>query len=72
MDIRSDKERGKLLFKWDPNTDIVSISCRDVIYDVKLIRTLNNSSYCVIGKRDKKSPRASPSEKIDADRLNKK
>jgi hypothetical protein len=62
MDIRSENEKGKLLFKWDPDTNIVSISCRDAIYDVKLIRSPNNSSYRVVNKYSKQSARDSPGE----------
>ena len=63
MDIRSENETGKLLFKWDPDTDVVSVSCRDAIYDVKLIRSLDKNTFRVIGKRYKqKSPRASPGD----------
>lgn len=61
MDVRSENETGKLLFKWDPETDIVSVSCRDAIYDVKLIRASGNSSYRIVGKHYKQgAPRASP------------
>lgn len=54
MDVRSENEMGKLLFKWNPETDVVSISCRDAIYDVKLIRASDKSTYRIIGKRCKK------------------
>ena len=61
MDIRSENETGKLLFKWDPDTDIVSIACRGDVYDVKLIRSLDKNTFRVIGKRCKQqAPRASP------------
>ena len=63
MDIRSENETGKLLFKWDPDTDIVSIACRGDVYDVKLIRSLDKNTFRVIGKLCKKnSPRASPED----------
>lgn len=62
MDIRSENETGKLLFKWDPDTNVVSISCRDAIYDVKLIRTPNNNSYRILNKRSKQSARDSPGD----------
>lgn len=35
MDIRSENETGKLLFKWDPDTDIISVACKDAVYDVQ-------------------------------------
>ena len=61
MDIRSENETGKLLFKWDPDTDIISVACKDAVYDVRLIRSLEKKTYRVIGKRSKKNaPRASP------------
>jgi hypothetical protein len=60
MDVRSENETGKLLFKWDPETDVVSISCRDAIYDVKLIRTPDKSTYHIVGKRYKKDMRGYP------------
>ena len=60
MDIRSENETGKLLFKWDPDTDIISVACKDAVYDVRLIRSLEKKTYRVIGKRSKKNaPRAS-------------
>ena len=71
MDVRSENETGKLLFKWDPKTDIVSISCKDTVYDIKLIRASENSSYRVVGKRYKKVSRASPrvmSQSTDSDK----
>lgn len=71
MDIRSENETGKLLFKWDPDENIVSISCKDVVYDVKLIRTSINSAYRVIGKRRKKSSHDPPDELIHHKKFNK-
>ena len=63
MDIRSENETGKLLFKWDPDTDIVSVACKDAVYDVRLIRSLDKNTYRVIGKHSKKNaPRASPED----------
>ena len=67
MDVRSENETGKLLFKWYPKTDIVSISCKDTVYDIKLIRASENSSYRVVGKRYKKAPRASPGDRSISD-----
>ena len=64
MDIRSENETGKLLFKWDPDTNIVSISCRDAIYDVKLIRSPNNSSYRVVNKHSKQPARDSTGDTV--------
>ena len=73
MDIRSENETGKLLFKWNPDTDVVSVSCRDAIYDVKLIRSLDKSTYRVIGKRYKqKAPRASSKDELITDNNNPK
>ena len=61
MDVRSENETGKLLFKWDPDTDIISVACKDAVYDVRLIRSLEKKTYRVIGKRSKKNaPRDSP------------
>lgn len=42
MDIRSENETGKLLFKWDPNTDVVSIFC---LHGNKENRPENISTY---------------------------
>lgn len=64
MDVRSENETGKLLFKWDPETDVVSISCRDAIYDVKLIRTPDKSTYHIVGKRYKKNVCVAPRSQI--------
>lgn len=60
MDVRSENETGKLLFKWDPESNIVSVSCRDAIYDVKLIRAPDKSTYHIVGKRYKKDARGTP------------
>ena len=68
MDIRSENKTGKLLFKWDPDTDIVSISCRDAVYDVKLIRRLEGSTYCVVRKRYKKASRDSQGKEKNRER----
>lgn len=62
MDVRSEYETGKLLFKWDPQTDIISISCKDTIYDVKLIHSSNRNMYKVVGKHRKPSARDAPRE----------
>lgn len=73
MDIRSENETGRLLFKWNPDTDVVSVSCRDAIYDVKLIRSLDKSTYRVIGKRYKqKAPHASSKDELITDNNNPK
>lgn len=61
MDIRTENVTGKLLFKWDPDTDIISVAGKDAVYDVRLIRSLEKKTYRVIGKHSKKNaPHASP------------
>ena len=72
MDIRSENKTGKLLFKWDPEKNIVSIVCKDTVYDVKLIHALEGCTYCVVGKHYKKEPRASPKDAISALNADKK
>ena len=62
MDVRSEYETGKLLFKWDPQNNIVSISCKDTIYDVKLIHFPDHGTYKVVGKHRKSSARDAPRE----------
>lgn len=72
MDVRSENETGKLLFKWDPDTDIISVACKDTVYDVRLIRSLEKNTYRVIGKHSKKNaPRAFPEDNSVKDSVKK-
>ena len=36
IEIRSEQDTGKLLFKWDPQTNVVSIVNKDKLYSVAL------------------------------------
>ena len=53
MDIRTDFNGGKLLFRWEPIENVISISCRDAIYDVRLIRAPTQNTYQIIRKHEK-------------------
>ena len=53
MDIRTEYNSGKLLFRWEPTSNVVSIACKDTVYDVKLLHEQKGDTYEVIRKREK-------------------
>lgn len=54
MEIRTDGERGKLLFKWEPRENTVYIVNRDLLYEVRLIREGECGSYRIVRCEKKK------------------
>ena len=52
-EIRSEPPNGKLLFKWDPQKNIVDIVLKNTIYSVKLNNQTSNGEYKIINKRSK-------------------
>lgn len=59
MDIRTERENGKLLFRWEPTGNVVSISCRDAIYDVRLIQNSKGHTYQIVDRHEKKKKKNS-------------
>ena len=53
MEVRTEYDSGKLLFQWDPSNDVVSITCKDMVYDIKLLHKQKGYAYEVISKRKK-------------------
>ena len=53
IEIRSEEQRGKLLFKWDPRSNVIDIVLKDTLYSVKLARSEEGGGYEIIDKRTK-------------------
>ena len=53
MDIRTEYDSGKLLFRWEPTNNVISIACKDKVYDVKLLHEQKGDTYEVIRKQEK-------------------
>ena len=53
MDRRTDEKTGKRLFRWEPKSNIVSVACKNTVYDVKLRHEQAEGAYEVIGKHEK-------------------
>ena len=54
IDVRSEYDKGKLLFRWDPDTSEVSIVLKDTLYRIRLERDAV-SAYKIIEKKPKAS-----------------
>lgn len=57
MEIRTNQGTGRLLFKWDPDHNVISIVCKNKLYDVQL--STQHERYEVKEIRD--PPREPPS-----------
>ncbi len=53
IEVRSEYERGKLLFKWDPQSNIISVVYRDTLYNVRLSTEKLKCKYEIIDKKPK-------------------
>ena len=53
IEIRSEEQKGKLLFKWDPQSNVVDIVLRDTLYSIKLAQSENGGGYEIIDKKVK-------------------
>ena len=53
IEIRSEEQKGKLLFKWDPQSNVVDIVLRDTLYSVKLNGEGGDIGYEIIDKKVK-------------------
>ena len=51
VEIRSKK--GKLLFKWDPQTNTVNIVLKDILYSVKLNNLSPSGEYEILSNKNK-------------------
>ncbi len=52
MDVRTEQQRGKLLFQWEPSSNVISIVQRDTVYEIKL--SAEDGRYEIIGRHDKR------------------
>ena len=59
MDVRTEYDSGKLLFQWNPQSNVISIVRKDVVYDVRLLFA-DNGGYEIIRRTNKKKCRAPP------------
>lgn len=53
IEIRSEPQKGKLLFKWDPQSNVIDIVLKDTLYSIKLAQSENGGGYEIIDKRIK-------------------
>lgn len=53
MDVRTEQGKGKLLFRWEPIKNVISIVCQNTVYDIRLLRNEEGGSYEVIDVHDK-------------------
>lgn len=53
VEVRSEEQKGKLLFKWDPQSNVVDIVLKDTVYSVKLGQDESGSGYKIIDKKQK-------------------
>ena len=51
IEIRSEPQKGKLLFMWDPQTNVIDIVLKDTVYSVKLGQSECGGGYEIIEKK---------------------
>ncbi|MBQ8331867.1 MAG: hypothetical protein IJX94_05150 [Clostridia bacterium] len=54
IEVRSEYDKGKLLFKWDPERNLVSVVSKDTLYCVELGRDERKGNYRIVEKTAKK------------------
>ena len=59
MDVRTKYDSGKLLFQWNPESNVIRIIRKDTVYDIRLLLT-EEGGYEIIGCSQKTSLRAPP------------
>lgn len=59
MDVRTRYDSGKLLFQWNPESNVIRIIRKDTVYDIRLLLT-EEGGYEIIGCSQKTPPRAPP------------
>ena len=53
MDVRTENGKGKLLFRWEPKNNIVSIVCKNMVYEIQLLQNKEGGTYAIIEMHDK-------------------
>ena len=59
MDVRTKYDSGKLLFQWNPESNVIRIVRKDTVYDIRLSST-ENGGYEIIRCSEKTTSRAPP------------
>ena len=55
IEVRSEYQKGKLLFKWDPEQNIIYLVLKDMLYAVQLEGEEPGGEYRILKKQIKPS-----------------